>query len=218
MRIIRLTGLALVAILAVSLAAVSVAAATPSFNPANGQSLTVSGGTSTLTSGTEVVTCTSDAISAKIASAMLAGPFVIDFSGCKSAGATKSGCTVSSTNTSNSGLILTTTLHAVLGLALPSNVAGLLILPTSGKRFVTLAGNECTEETRVNGSVAGLITPIGSEQTTGKIVFTAPSGKQEIKDIDTLSGLIKPELEAFAQTATEVNEQSVTFGEATEVT
>jgi hypothetical protein len=217
MKIIRLAGLALIAIFTVSLAAASGASATPSFNPATGK-VTINGLASTIGTATESATCETNVVSANIASAMLFGPFVIHFLKCTSSGPTKSGCTVKSTNTSNEGLILTNTLHAVLGLVLPSNLPGILILPTSGKLFVTLAGNECTVEAKVNGSVAGLIFPIKSSQSTGKIIFSTTEGKQEIRDIDTLAGLIKPELEAFSQTATETTNQDVEFAAPTEIT
>lgn len=178
---------------------------------------TSTSGSGTLKAGADVVTCKKDTGTGELPSTMLMNNVVIHFLECTSSGASKSGCSVKSTNTSVAGLILTATLHGVIGTVLPSKAAGLLLLAASGKTFATLAGNECTPETKVTGTVAGLITPTGKSQTTSKVTFSAPGGKQEIKDIDTLGGLVEPELVAFSVSATEETAEEITWGKAVEI-
>jgi hypothetical protein len=218
MKIARLVGVMLVAVLAMSLVAASVSSAAPTFKPGSG-SLTAKGGTSVLKAGGNTVTCTANEAAGAIASSSLVGPFLIKFTGCTSKGSGGEGCSI--TNLSGkAGEILTTTVHGVLGTVLTSGAAGLLILPTSGKRFVTLAKNTCTPESAVTGSVAGIVSPTNKPQTTGKLVFATVggTGKQEIAKIDTAGGLAEPELVAFSETATQTTEDSVTFSVAVEVT
>jgi hypothetical protein len=174
-------------------------------------------GSSTLKASVDVVTCKKGAGGGEIITSMSMRDVVLHFLECTSSGASKSGCTVKSTNTTGAGLILTATLRAFIGTVLPSKGGGLLLLPASGKTVTTLAGNECTEETKVTGSVAGSILPTGKSVTTSKVTFAAASGKQAITDIDTLSGLVKPELVAFSVSATEEAAEEVTWGKAVEV-
>jgi hypothetical protein len=104
-------------------------------------------------------------------------------------------------------------LHGLLGVVLPKPAAGsnvgLLLLPTSGKTFTTLASNTCTMETKVTGSVGGLVKPTRKSQISSKVIFGVTSGKQNIKDIDlSIGGLAKPELNAFSTAATEETEET----------
>jgi len=218
MKIARLAGLMFAAILAISLAVASVASAAPEFKPAEG-TFTGTSGVGTLKGGSETVVCAKDTNSGTISSATLAGNVLIHFLECTSSGATKSGCKVNSVGASE-GLILTTTLHGILGTVLGNGGGvGLLLLPISGKRFVTLASNECTKETAVTGDIAGLVSPTGKSQTTGKLSFTTSNKKQLIKTIDLSSGgSVEPELVAYSATATEETEDSITFSKAIEVT
>jgi hypothetical protein len=225
MRIVRLAGPVLVAILAMSLMIASAAFAGPEFKP-TGSTFTGTSGTSVLEAagGGEKVTCESDASSGTITSSTLAGGVVVHFLGCSGATVAGEKCTVKSTNTTVAGLILTNTLHGVLGLVLPKPASGsdaaLVLLPVSGKVFVTLVGSgKCVETTKVSGSVAGLAEPVGTSSKTGKLVFGVTSGVQNIKDVDlTTGGLVAPELTAFSTTATESTSESVTYVTATEVT
>jgi hypothetical protein len=223
MKIARLAGLMFVAIMAMSLVAVSAASATePLFNPASGQSLTGTSGSAKLSAnnGVETVNCEKSSSTGTVTSSLLVGNIVVHFLGCVSSSASKSNCTVKSTNSPAEGLILTTTLHGILGLILPSKETGLLLLPVSGKRFVTLASNACTIETAVTGSVAGLIEPLGKKQLTGKLILAANGSNQAIEEIDLTHGLgsVKPALNAFTSTATETVSEAITFGVETEVT
>jgi hypothetical protein len=171
----------------------------------------------TLKAGADTVVCAKDTSIGELTSTMLFGAVVIHLLECRSTSNGTTFCTIKSTNTTNEGLILTNTLHAILGLVLPSRAGGLVLLPASGKTWTTLAANSCTPESKVTGTVAGLITPTGKSETTSKVSFSTSSGKQEIKDIDTLAGFIEPELTAFSFSATEEAAEEITWGKAIEV-
>jgi len=227
MRIIRLAGLVLVAVAAMSFAVVSSASAfssNPLFSPANSQKVTTVGlGNAVLTAAGDVITCTAhQTISGNVTSALLIGNVVIHYLGCTATTTTTgtTGCEVHSKGQTG-GLILTNTLHGILGLLLPQNTTGILFLPVANKVFVTLLesekeAKECTPETSVEGSVAAEVSPIGSKQLTGKLV-TEATAKQAI-DLTHALGAVTAKLVAFSETATQAQTDDVTFGEATEVT
>ncbi|MGD1056101.1 MAG: hypothetical protein ABR992_01670, partial [Solirubrobacteraceae bacterium] len=121
MKLARLTGLMLVAIFAMSLIAASAAmAGAPEFKP-TGASITGTSGTAILSanSGAETVTCEKDSTTGTVSSATLAGNILVHFLGCTSTGTGGSNCAVNSPG-GGEGLILTNTLHGILGLVLPS--------------------------------------------------------------------------------------------------
>jgi hypothetical protein len=62
------------------------------------------------------------------------------------------------------------------------------------------------------------VEPVGSSQTTGKLVLGVTGGAQNITDIDLPTGLVKPALTAFSTTATESVTDNLTFSSKTEVT
>jgi hypothetical protein len=224
MKVVRLSGLALVAVLAMSLMIASVASAAPVFTP-TGATLTGTSGVSVLEAAGERVTCEKDTTAgAVVTSATLIGGIVVHFLGCSAKTATKEECTVKSTNTTEPGLILTTTLHGVLGLILPKPTSGsdvaLVLLPISGATFVALVGSgKCVETTKVQGSVAGTLEPVGVSQTTGKLTLVGSGGKESITDVDlSTGGLVAPELKAFGSSASEETTENYTLSKATEVT
>jgi hypothetical protein len=218
MKPIRLGSALAFAVLAVSLAATSAASATlPSFNTTKVKLTGTQSGPNRLSASLNIVICTANKSSGEATAAMLLGGLTIDYTGCTSSGGTKSGCPINSIG-APVGLILTKTLHGTLGIALPSGAAAILLLPISGKEFASLEGNECTPETAVSGDVAGLITPTGKVQTTGKIVLNVVSEAQEVKDIDTLAGLVVPKLTSFSTTALLEDKENLTWAKALEVT
>jgi hypothetical protein len=218
MKIARLAGLVVLGVLAMSLAATSIASATlPKFNTTKVTFTGSQSGTSKLGASKNTISCTANTTSGEITQAMLVGGVVIHYTGCTSSGATKTGCAANSIGAA-SGLIETKTLEGILGEVLTSDAAGLELLPVSGKTFVEIAANECTVETAVSGTVAGLISPTGKPQTTGKIILNAPSESQEITEIDTLAGASKPKLTAFSATAFDETSEAITFAKAVEVT
>jgi hypothetical protein len=215
MKIARLAGLMLVAIMAMSFAVSSVAMAAPEFKP-TGATITGTSGTAKLVAGGNTVTCSTSGSTGTITSATLAGNVVVNFLGCTSSGSGGSNCATKSTNTSTAGLILTTTLHGVLGTT-SSGAAALLLLPISGKRFVTLEANTCTIETAVTGNVAGLVEPTGKSQTTGTLKFALTSGKNISVMTLSTGGSTEPALTAFSTSATEEVTEGIKFSTATEV-
>jgi hypothetical protein len=220
----RLAGVLFATFLVVSLGASSAALAQPEFRP-TGQTFTATTGATKLTAdaGEDIVDCSAGSTTTgTISGSTIASGFEIDFTGCKSSkneGTTF--CTVKSVG-AGEGDINTLTLQGLLGLALqPAGTGagvGLLLLPGSGKTFLTLEKNSCTVESSVTGSVAGEVTPVGTAQKTGKLTLATSAGKQKISIIDVCAGLIKPALSAFSSTATEEAEASITFSATTEVT
>jgi hypothetical protein len=221
MKVIRLAGLMLMAVLAVGLMATSAASAETSYLFSSSSVGSIALGLSlagTLKAGEkDFIVCADDRSEAKVANVHLLGPFDITFSGCKStsnAGLTY--CTAKSTNVSTEGVILTLTVHALLGTVLPSELAGLLVLPTASRRFVTIARNECSPETAVEGSTAGLLfaSQIGHSITESLVNFIA----NDITKIDTLNGIVEPELTSFGLTSTLTTLEHIAWDGPAEVT
>jgi len=213
MKVIRLAGLAIIVVLAVSLVVASTASAgvylfSPGSVGATFVGLSLAG---VLKAGADSIECKDDVNAGTIANVHLLGPFDIKFTSCVSNGPTATGCAANSLG-AGEGEILTTTVHALLGLVLPAvglGLGGLLVLPTSGKRFVTVAGNNCTPETAITGSVAGLLEDNqgGHLILEALVLFIA----NDIKKIDTLNGLVEPELVAFSEAATLATVEHLTF-------
>jgi hypothetical protein len=196
MKITRLAGLLLGALLAMSLIAASTAsAALPEFRPAAGKFLALFLAT-TFNAGPGQVRCKEGSSSGSISNAHLVGPFDITFTTCESSINSTTFCPVNSVG-ANAGEILTTTLHGVLGLALASQLVGLLILPTAGKTIARLSQNGCTPETEVLGSVAGLVSPVRTLTLFTSLTFDFSLGQQIPNSLDTLGGLIEPRLDVL---------------------
>jgi hypothetical protein len=227
MKIARLASLMLVAILAIGLMAASAASAEPEFNPV-GATLTGTSGTAILTAGANTVTCAKDTSTsgASKTTATLIGGITVHFLECTGKNSTSGeSCPAKSEGAPLTNLILTKTLHGVLGLILPKPETGsgvaLLLLPVAGVSFVNIqAACLSPAETTVEGKVAGAVDPVGTKTLKGKLLFFAPSGVQAIKEVDlSTGGLVKVSLKAFGvATATEETTEETTFSEATEVT
>jgi len=223
MKIARLAGLMLVAVLAMSLVAVSAAsAAGPLFLTSGKPTITASGTTSKLTTpGVGVsIECKTNSSGGEISSTTLAGKILVHFLECTGKKNTET-CPVMSPGAPLENLIITHTLHGVLGLVLPKPATGsdvgLLLLPSEGKKFVTLLG-KCIAETTVEGSVAGLVEPVNALTLSGTLTLLAPSEKQGITDIDLTNGpLVKPELLAFSDASTEEATDNLAFSKDVEV-
>src|ERR1700690_1015197 len=111
MKIARLAGLMLVAILAIGLVAASVASAEPEFNPV-GATLTGTSGTGVLTAGKETVTCAKDTSTsgASKTTATLIGGITVHFLECTGKNGTTGESCPANSEGAPSGLILTKTL------------------------------------------------------------------------------------------------------------
>ncbi len=218
MKMLRLAGLLFGAVIAMGVVGVSSASAelgNPLFTSKTGsfgQKLEATGGESVLVANGSEATCEKNVAAGEVSNALLIGNIRIHYLGCrwrKGEGG-NNGCLANSTGQSG-GLILTNTLHAILGLILPSRQTGLLFLPQTGSKFVTFAesvsptegtGTVCTEETVVSGTVAGAIEPALSFQTTFKILIGLSGGLPTSKDFDLTHGLglVVPKLVAFGAT------------------
>jgi hypothetical protein len=223
MKIARLASMMLAAILAVGLVVVSVASAEPEFKPTGSTVTGVNESPAVLTGNGEEVVCAKNVQSGGVVtSATLVGGIIVHFLECTAKTVAGESCPAMSPGAPLENLILTNTLHGVLGLILPkpesgSNVA-LILLPASGSTFVKILG-KCIIETAVSGQVAGVASPIGTLTTKGLLTLAAPGGVQAIKEVDlSTGGLVKPKLTAFSATGSEAVIEGLTFGTATEIT
>jgi hypothetical protein len=75
---------------------------------------------------------------------------------------------------------------------------GAIIEPALGQPFVTIIGTcLAVEETAVEGTAAGELGGVNSNQTTGKFTIFGSKGKSGITEIAVLHKVIKPVLRAF---------------------
>jgi hypothetical protein len=228
MRKVQLASLAFVAMLAMGLVVVTVATAAPPnplFLPV-GQTVNGVSGATKLTAPGVFIECKKDALTgnATVASLLLIANIVLHYLECESGPV--DGITLKCTSIKNPngkpGLILTNTLHGILGLILPSKGIGLLVLPVDGKTWFELAKTEnanlelCSKATIVTGNAVGVIEPIGTHQLTGKLIFSSPNPTDF--DITHGLGLLEPELSGFSTSVNVEQTEELTFGEPTEVT
>jgi len=226
MRIARLAGALALVVVAASFALASTALAAPLFSPGTTNKFTGTSGTSVLLASAEQITCLKDNSTGEINGPLTVGSVIVHFLECS--GTSGNGaigpCPVQSPGAPTINLIITTTLIGRLGLILPKPASGsdvgLLLLPASGKAFVTVTGNTetCIPTTKVSGLVAGLLTPVNSLTLSGTLSFQGGGKVQSIKDID-LSGasLVLPELVAFGGLATETTTEAIAFEKDVEV-
>jgi|ERR1700733_1737190 len=206
MKIARLSGLLLGLVFALSLVGASVASAVPPLFTSGSIGATYKANVlaGTLKAGTGataiVVFCAKASSEGEIASVHLVGPFFIHFLECKASGnGGTSYCEAVNSTGNTGGLILTKTLHALLGLALPSQLPALLFLPTSSVTFVELEKTTCSPTTKITGSIAGLVS---NARKTPSLTTLLTFGPKDPELIHTLLGLTEPELVAFGDTAT----------------
>jgi hypothetical protein len=220
MKITRLVGLTLVTVMALSLAIASAAFAEPLFLPV-GTAFTGTSGEGVLEAAKEKIKCAADTTNGTITTPHLAGGITVDFTGCQAINSKNEECTVKSFGATTEGLILTKTLHGVLGLILPKGAGtgvGLLLLPVENKKFVEIESTKCSVATTVTGNVAGEVSPVGVHTTKAKLIFEKSGEGEVIKDFDpSLGGLVIPKLEAFGKEAGEETEESITWGAPVEV-
>jgi hypothetical protein len=204
MKPVRLFGVMLIALFALSAVWVSAAsAADPEFTMLpTSPNFTSSGGLALLRSPTVDVDCKTTLNTGTVTGMDSVGSVFVTFHGCEAYfhGGALCGVISSTNQPAASGLITTNTLRGLLGLIDPSKGAGLLLEPVSGKVFVTLREACEAPETAVEGSIAGTVTT-GKLQSTQKLTFepsTAGGTIQTIKEILVLRGLVKPKLQSFA--------------------
>ena len=219
----RLAGLLSLAILAVGLMAASSASATGYLLLPVGGTITGLSLPGTLTFGGNTLSCNKDNFTATISTVHLIGPFQVHFLECVASGATNENCPVSSPGAA-SGLILTNTLHALIGLGLPGNLPAVLVLPTANGKFFVLTkstekeGSEvitCTVETTANGSVAGLLLQTIGTKTTRALLNFKPKDPEKI-DLP-LGGTATPALELFGLPGTFTTLVHLAYGQESEL-
>jgi hypothetical protein len=198
--------------MAMNLAAASVASATePLFNPTTG-TLTVLTGTATLANAGTTVTCSKSNSPGTITKRDLI-VIVLHFLECQGAETGRAECPVHSEGAPAENLILTKTLHGILGLVLP-HVPAILLLPTGSKELVTLEGGTL-EATAVTGNVTGELSPIGKLQLTAKLVLGKEVGTHFIS---SLGGLTLAKLTVGSLAGTATFSAAIDYGQLTEVT
>jgi hypothetical protein len=201
MKLSRLVGVIVMAVLALNLmAAAAASASAPEFSPGTANPFTGESGTGALeTSATEPVKCLSDSNGGEVTGAKTVGGVVVTFHNCSSKEG--SGCSVKSPGAATA-TVVTNTLDGELGSVKSTEAAsgvGLLLLPTTGTTFVTLEGT-CliASPAPVVGTIAGEATPIGGTASKdGKLIFAGSKGAQKIKEINVLGTLLKPKLKAL---------------------
>jgi hypothetical protein len=228
MKLMRLVGMVLVAVAAMCFVAVSSAGAAesrnPLFVPATNQAIEGKGGESSLSTAGVAVACTENhVVSGNVANSLLIGNVVIHYLGCVyTKGEEESGCKAFSVGSPEEGLLLTKTLHAILGIELPANKTVVVFLPQAGTEFLKFApttrnGRKCNIETTVTGSVAALITPVGEKVKK----FTVTTNRAEKVGVHLTHnlGLITTKLVAFGgETGSLVQSDEVETSVETEVT
>ena len=213
------------AVLAMSALAVSAASAAtlPEFKPVpTKKKFTSAGGAVvwTFNNGTETMTCSNSTAAGEVTGAKTLGKLVVKFTGCETSGTKAHGCPVTSAG-AKEGEIVTKALSGELG-TVPTNEAtsgvGILLKPETEKKWATLVGNACTEETPLTGSLAAEVPTIGKKQATNKLVISDPSNSQKIKEIKLDSGKeAYPELVSWGTTLIVAATDEVAFEEALEV-
>jgi hypothetical protein len=221
MKISRLFGLTLVAVMALGLVVASTAFTEPEFHPIGAKFTGVGLGLNTLSAAGNTIVCENNTTSGTISNATLVGGVVVTFTGCKSSGTTEKNCTIKSVGAAE-GTIVTNTLHGVLGLILPKGTGsgvGLLLLPVTTKKFVVLSSNKCTVETSVTGNVAGEVRPVGGGLVlNGQLLFQAGTSGESIKDFDlSTGGLLQPALESFGANVSQTTTEDLDFSPLVEV-
>jgi len=189
MKRIRIIGLALVAVFAISaIASATASAAKPEFVFAGiKKGLKAKSGSATLeTASKEKVTCTSSSNGGEIeggnGSKKVTG-IIVKFKGCKSSGF------ACSTSGAASEEIITNSLSGELGyIKAAEKTVGLDLLPTGGGEFVEFNCAGGIVKVKVKGSVIGQITPVNKKVTTAEhftLTFTQSGGKQGIEKFET---------------------------------
>jgi hypothetical protein len=221
MRIVRLAGIALAAVLVLSLGAVAAASAMEPLFSERGISITGDSHLTVLIAGTNIIDCLESHFTGEITTIHLIEHEVIHYLGCTSTGAGGANCPVNSVGAAE-GLILTNPLHGLLGLILPNDKIGILfssVSPPGTTLITTLAKNVCTAQTPITGNVAGLIEPVGVLTLTGNILFY-PGGilHIDLAESDSLkAGLLHPSLLVFGTSATLTQLQLLTYNRRVEV-
>lgn len=217
MRRMRLVGLALVAVLALSAVVAAAAQAEPEFKKAGAKNgFTTSSGTGEMKAGSITIKCTSDHSSGTISSSKTVSGVVVTFEGCIA----KEGSKECKTGASEDGVITTAELVGKLVETETGSDVGLQLEPSGGGSYVTVVANcLAVTESPVTGQIVGEVKPLNTKSLTGEVIYRISSSKQQIRKYvyngkSTSSAVLKAFsiLEAPLSTT-----ETVTFEEETEV-
>jgi len=200
----------------------------PEFSPADGQTMTSTGGEFQMEEYSGIITCKNETTAGNVTGKYTVGKVNVTFTGCTVTPYVGVGpCNIESQGAKNSGEIVIRPLKGQLGVVsttdAPSGV-GLLLEPETTQVWTTLAGSEnaaketCSIETTMSGQLALGVGVLGSDQLTNKLTAAVYEG-WNIREITLASGeTVKPKLTTFGQLTPLTGVDDVTFGQATEVT
>ena len=211
MKIVRLAGLVLAAVMALGLVAVSVASAAPLFVPGIG-SFTELTGELQWEAGGETVTCEKSSSPGSIRNPHLL-LVILHFLGCKAKTAAGATCEVQSVGAPAKNLVITEHLLGILGLILPST-PGILLLPLPTSTWFTLSG-ACVVTTKVTGNLTSEVEAGVGLRLTGKEVFSERVGKHFISSLGTL---YISKFVGFGEPMVWTTTATIDWGQLTEVT
>jgi hypothetical protein len=147
------------------------------------------------------------------------GKLVLTPTGCTVTGEGGKSCTVKSVG-AKEGEIVTHTLKGELGTTKSTEAASgvaLWVLPETTKTWAALAETPCTPESIASGSLAAEVLPIGEKNKYIGLEFEVFTGKQSIQLVTVPSGVKKPALTAFGESATEELEGGIEFSGEVEI-
>jgi hypothetical protein len=211
----RLAGLMFVLVVAMSsMTATAASAGLYLFSPSSvGVSFSGSGLALKLLMGINEIFCADGRSAGTIANIRLIRPFTITFLNCESK-VNETACKANSVGAAE-GVILTKTLHAVLGAMLPSLLGGLLVLPASGDEFIKVASSKCRLEGTYYGDLAALLVEnqLGHSVTETLVDFIDSDGAL----IDTVNGRVTTFFEELGIPVTVETVEHLAWDEAIEI-
>jgi hypothetical protein len=218
MKFTKLVVLAAVAVCAVSALAAATASALPEFLPTNTKAkFTSTSGPGTLFSGGGNVECTSDTNEGQILSATHFDVLIL-FKGCKAFGfanCTTAGQPSGTIHITGLGLLGFIKKTAPLDVGASIEITGLNAkLEEKSPAEFSCAGG--LAKIAIRGAAIGLIEPLNTSSTTGKLGYKAPGGKQEFTKFEGGAELTFESSKnggAFEKAAEETTD-TITFAEA----
>ncbi len=187
MRRMRLVGLALVAVFALSVVVAAAAqAAEPEFLNAKGEAVVKTGFTSSsgagtmYTKGAAEISCSSSSATGNIKGTKEVANVVVTFSGCTAKNlSNESTCSAKSEGQSE-GTIVTEKLVGKLVKTSVGTKVGQVLKPASGSTYVkVIASCLALEDTTVKGEIVGEVSPLKEAAETGKLVYNVNAKKEQ---------------------------------------
>jgi uncharacterized low-complexity protein len=201
---LRTVALALVAALTLSAVAASAASAAPEFSKTKVK-FTTSSGESVLKGTGLTITCKKDTGSGEITTKSKVTA-IVTFEGCKGEIlGNKCPETISSSLVGTLGSVAAAESATEVGLLFEAKEGAFAEFKCGSLNF------------KVEGSVAGEVTPTKKPSKTGKVIFALNGTAQKIKKITVEGKEVKPSLKAFGLASTLQSNEENTFAEEIEV-